>query len=92
MSTLLRLCAAAVTLLLCLCSPVSSLRNGQALTPQMGWNSWNLFQCRISEQLIRGVADAMISTGLHRAGYQYVNIDGKATATDRAQTRWHRTA
>jgi len=41
----------------------------------MGWNSWNKFACNVSEQLIRETADAMISTGMHAAGYQYVNID-----------------
>jgi len=46
-----------------------------AQTPPMGWNSWNKFACNVSEQLIRETADAMISTGMHAAGYQYVNID-----------------
>jgi len=41
----------------------------------MGWNSWNKFACNVSEPLIRETADAMISTGMHAAGYQYVNID-----------------
>ncbi len=41
----------------------------------MGWNSWNKFACNVSEQLIRETADAMISTGMHTAGYEYVNID-----------------
>src|SRR5882762_1421543 len=46
-----------------------------APTPPMGWNSWNKFACNVSEPLIRETADAMISTGMHAAGYQYVNID-----------------
>jgi alpha-galactosidase len=46
-----------------------------ALTPQMGWNSWNKFQGRVSEQLIRETADAMATNGMKDAGYQYVNID-----------------
>jgi len=41
----------------------------------MGWNSWNKFACEVSEQLIREIADAMVSSGLKEAGYQYVNID-----------------
>jgi len=48
---------------------------GLAETPPMGWNSWNKFACDINEQLVREVADAMVSTGLRDAGYQYVNID-----------------
>jgi alpha-galactosidase len=46
-----------------------------AQTPPMGWNSWNKFGCNVSEQLIRETADAMVSSGMQAAGYQYVNID-----------------
>jgi alpha-galactosidase len=46
-----------------------------ALTPPMGWNSWNKFGCNVSEQLIRETADAMVRTGMRDAGYVYVNID-----------------
>ncbi|MFL5560775.1 MAG: glycoside hydrolase family 27 protein [Gemmatimonadaceae bacterium] len=46
-----------------------------ALTPPMGWNSWNKFACNVSEQLIRETADAMVRTGMRDAGYQYVNVD-----------------
>ncbi len=48
---------------------------GLALTPPMGWNSWNKFHCNVSEALIRETADAMVSSGMKDAGYQYVNID-----------------
>ncbi|XP_071734698.1 alpha-galactosidase-like [Rutidosis leptorrhynchoides] len=51
------------------------LENGLGRTPQMGWNSWNHFGCKIDEKLIRGTADAIVSTGLATAGYEYVNID-----------------
>jgi alpha-galactosidase len=44
-------------------------------TPAMGWNSWNKYQCNINEDLIKGIVDAMVSTGLKDAGYQYVNLD-----------------
>jgi alpha-galactosidase len=46
-----------------------------ALTPPMGWNSWNRFACEVNEQLIRDTADAMVATGMRDAGYQYINID-----------------
>jgi alpha-galactosidase len=46
-----------------------------APTPPMGWNSWNKFGCNVSEQLIREMADAMVSSGMKSSGYQYVNID-----------------
>jgi hypothetical protein len=49
--------------------------NGAALTPPMGWSSWNTFRNRISEQLILDIADAMEKSGLADAGYVYVNID-----------------
>ncbi|XP_038988913.1 alpha-galactosidase 3 isoform X2 [Phoenix dactylifera] len=51
------------------------LNNGLALTPQMGWNSWNFFGCNINEKVIKETADALISTGLADLGYKYVNID-----------------
>jgi alpha-galactosidase len=41
----------------------------------MGWNSWNTFNCSPSDSLIRTIADAMVSSGMAAAGYQYVNID-----------------
>ena len=41
----------------------------------MGWNSWNEFGCNVNEKLIREVADAMVSSGMRDAGYEYVNID-----------------
>ncbi len=37
---------------------------GLALTPQMGWNSWNKFACDIDEELVRETADALVETGL----------------------------
>jgi len=46
-----------------------------APTPPMGWNSWNRFGCNVSEQLIRGAADALVASGMKDAGYQYVVID-----------------
>lgn len=49
--------------------------NGVALTPPMGWASWNNFRNRISEETILEIADAMEKTGLKDAGYQYINID-----------------
>ncbi len=44
-------------------------------TPTMGWSSWNTFALDISEALIKQQADAMHTSGLQAAGYQYVNID-----------------
>jgi len=52
-------------------SPSASL----ALTPPMGWNSWNKFGCNVSDEMIRGMADGMVKSGMKDAGYQYVVID-----------------
>jgi Alpha galactosidase A/Alpha galactosidase C-terminal beta sandwich domain len=43
--------------------------------PPMGWSSWNSFSNTVNSQVIMAQAKAMISTGLHQAGYQYTNID-----------------
>ncbi|XWS15706.1 hypothetical protein CRYUN_Cryun34aG0024900 [Craigia yunnanensis] len=51
------------------------LADGVARTPPMGWNSWNHFYCDIDEKIVKSTADALISTGLARLGYKYVNLD-----------------
>ena len=58
----------------------------------MGWNSWNKFACNINATFIKQIADAMVSSGMKAAGYQYVNIDDcwsvqapYAPATDRCR-------
>ncbi|KAL9660403.1 hypothetical protein QQ045_025216 [Rhodiola kirilowii] len=53
----------------------SMLANGLGRTPPMGWNSWNRFACNIDEEMIRETADALVSTGLAKLGYHYVNLD-----------------
>src|SRR3954468_7230375 len=61
---------------LLLAAPASAQKfDGLAKTPQLGSNSWNKFGCGVSEQMIRETADAMVSSGMKAAGYQYVNID-----------------
>ena len=46
-----------------------------ALTPPMGWNSWNPFGANVSEQVIKETADAFVSSGLKDAGYTYIVLD-----------------
>ncbi len=60
-----------------LLAPAASAQASASLapTPPMGWNSWNKFGCNVSDKLIREMADAMVSSGMQAAGYQYVNID-----------------
>ncbi len=43
--------------------------------PTLGWSSWNTFALNITEDVICRQADAMVSTGLARAGYKNINID-----------------
>lgn len=52
-----------------------SYNNGVALTPPMGWSSWNTFANKIDENLIKETADALKKSGLLDAGYNYVNLD-----------------
>ncbi|EFP88576.1 hypothetical protein PGT21_036540 [Puccinia graminis f. sp. tritici] len=49
--------------------------NGLAITPPMGWNTWNKYGCNINEDLILSAAKAIKSEGLDKLGYTYVNID-----------------
>jgi alpha-galactosidase len=46
-----------------------------ALTPPMGWNHWYVHYNRITDALMREAANAMVSSGMADAGYQYVSID-----------------
>ena len=46
-----------------------------ALTPPMGWNSWNVWAGRVDAGKVRDAADQLISAGLAAHGFQYVNID-----------------
>lgn len=46
-----------------------------AMTPPMGWNSWNTFETNINENLVRETADIMLSSGMASAGYNYIVLD-----------------
>ncbi len=46
-----------------------------AMTPPMGWNSWNVWGTSVDANKVRAAADAFIKTDLANAGYTYVNID-----------------
>ena len=71
-----RHCSLALALALSTGVPAGAQRPARlAATPPMGFNTWNKFGCDVSETLVRGIADAMISSGMKDAGYQYVVID-----------------
>ncbi|GAV37396.1 glycoside hydrolase family 27 protein [Streptomyces acidiscabies] len=56
-------------------SPASAAPGSPALTPPLGWNSWNSFGCGVTEAQVRQAADAMVSSGMRDAGYRYVVVD-----------------
>lgn len=71
----------AIVLVLSLCPVPAALTADdppvaeRRLTPTMGWSSWNCFGLGINEERILSQADALVSTGLAKAGYIYLNID-----------------
>ncbi len=46
-----------------------------ALTPPMGWNSWNVYASKVTQDLVLANAKAMVSSGLINHGWTYMNID-----------------
>ncbi|HEX4083795.1 MAG TPA: putative Ig domain-containing protein [Chthoniobacteraceae bacterium] len=46
-----------------------------ALTPPMGWNSWNHFGRDVTQEEVKAAGDAMISSGLIDHGWTYINVD-----------------
>ena len=46
-----------------------------ALTPPMGWNSWNCFAGEVSADKVKRAANAMVSSGLIQHGWTYINVD-----------------
>ena len=50
-------------------------KDALALTPPLGWNSWNVWAGLVDDAKVRAAADAMVTSGLAAAGFQYVNID-----------------
>lgn len=79
MLTLAYLCVLALPI------SVFGLDNGLALTPPMGWLSWERFTCNIdcinepadciSERLYKDMADRLVADGYKELGYEYVNVD-----------------
>ena len=60
-----------ISSVLLICSVALPAQNA----PIMGWSSWNHFHINIDEKMIREQADAMISSGMYKAGYRFINID-----------------
>ncbi|NXU70882.1 NAGAB acetylgalactosaminidase, partial [Oreotrochilus melanogaster] len=80
-------------LVLVLALPSMALENGLALTPPMGWLSWERFRCNvdcradpqncISENLFFEMADRLAEDGWRELGYEYINIDDCWSAKQR---------
>lgn len=71
-------------LILCLPACVWAKKfEGLALTPPMGWNTWNTFAANINEKLIKETAEALISSGMQEAGYKYIVLDDAWSAKER---------
>jgi Alpha galactosidase A/Alpha galactosidase C-terminal beta sandwich domain len=56
-------------------SSQTPVRQIPAPPPPMGWSSWNSFSNSVTSQIIMDQAKALVSSGLQKAGYQYINID-----------------
>ncbi|WP_280669454.1 MULTISPECIES: alpha-galactosidase [unclassified Kitasatospora] len=56
-------------------TPTPQLNNGLALTPPMGWNSWNSLGTGVNQQQVIDTIDYMSANGLVAAGYNTVTID-----------------
>jgi alpha-galactosidase len=69
--------ASKIILVVSLSVPMGLMAQQQtvALTPPMGWNSWNHFAEKVTAEDVRAAADALVATGMRDAGYVYVNID-----------------
>jgi len=67
-----------VLLVICFTCCCVASNNGVARTPPMGWNSWNHFGCdtaQLTQDLFKDIAQAMVSSGMKAAGYEYINLD-----------------
>jgi alpha-galactosidase len=62
-------------LLVAITASTAARAQSVAQTPPMGWNSWNYFATKVTDEDIRHAADLIVSSGMKDAGYIYVNID-----------------
>mmetsp|Transcript_27173 Transcript_27173/g.63209 ORF Transcript_27173/g.63209 Transcript_27173/m.63209 type:complete len:431 (-) Transcript_27173:243-1535(-) len=69
-------CVTAVLIACFLVGRTAALDNGLGLLPPMGYNTWNDQGCILmTEGQVKAAADALVSSGLNRKGYIYVNLD-----------------
>src|ERR1035437_7898234 len=75
MTTKVAIGVAITAVLLCVSANLRAQKTTAIPLPPMGWSSWNSFSNTVDSQVIVDQAKAMLSTGMHKAGYQYINID-----------------
>lgn len=56
-----------------------------ALTPPLGWNSWNCWGVSVSQDKVRSSAQALLDMGLQDYGWTYINIDDAWQGPQRAK-------
>jgi len=54
-----------------------------ALTPPMGWNSWNCWGLSVDQEKVKAAAEAMVASGLADHGWSFINIDDGWEAAER---------
>ena len=86
---MMRITVIAALILILFALPAPSYAQKPALTPPMGWNSWNHFACKVTAADVRAAADAIATNGMKQAGYIYVNIDDcwQGTRDDKGMIR-----
>jgi alpha-galactosidase len=76
------MCSIAVLMVSAILSSVHAQKfDNLALTPPMGWNTYNTFAGNFNEKLICEMADILVSSGMKDAGYRYIIIDDNWTST-----------
>jgi alpha-galactosidase len=65
----------ALTILAFYTSQIFCLKNGLALTPPMGFSSWNTFGMQVNETIFYQMADVMATNGMRDVGYEYIIVD-----------------
>ena len=71
--------AAAAAAACALSRPALALDNG-FVTPALGWSSWYAapWGSQVTDSFVRASAQALVSSGLAKKGYKYVNGEGPA--------------